>query len=193
MIRNLVILAVAVVAISSSILWAIDQGQESSQALNFELSDTNGVPVNHKMLWGKWSVVTFGFTHCPDVCPTHAAQIADSLYTLEFDERLSSIAEDRVQAIFISVDYLRDTSQVLDQYLKFFHPKYIGLIGDAQQLDRVSDTFKVAYSVDKQDDNSVEVWHSSLIYITNPYGRIAKRLPFGASSDLIVSELESLM
>ena len=99
---------------------------------------------------------------------------------------------DQVQAVFISVDYIRDTKDALDDYLKFFHPDYIGYLGDIKQLDQVTESFKVAYSVKKDENGHIDVLHSSQIYITDPYGRVAKQLPFGASAQMIVAEVQSL-
>jgi len=93
--------------------------------------DTHGAIATHKQLWGKWSIVTFGFTNCPDVCPTHAAQIGAALFELSKHSK-SQIGVEQAQAVFISVDYLRDKAEALDRYLKYFHPNYIGLRSPTQ-------------------------------------------------------------
>lgn len=190
--KHIALLIAVTVVMVSSVLFMVDRSENNERRIKFELSDTNGVLATHKDLWGKWSVVTFGFTHCPDVCPTHAAQIGAALYKLNEGEGLQK-SESEVQAVFISVDHLRDNAENLDQYLKFFHPKYIGYLGDSKQLDQVTKSFKVAYSVTEGEGERVDVLHSSLIYITNPYGRIAKQLPFGSSAELIALEVRNLM
>jgi len=192
MLKHIALLIVAGAAIVSSILFAIDRSQNNDRRIKFELNDTSGAVVTHKQLWGKWSVVTFGFTNCPDVCPTHAAQIGAALYELAGSSN-SQALDQKVQAVFISVDYLRDRADEVDRYLKYFHPEYIGYLGNSTQLDQVADSFKVAYSVTKDAGGDIDVLHSSLIYITDPYGRIAKQLPFGSSTELIVSEISRLM
>ncbi len=190
--KNIALLIGTILLLVSSTLFMAFKSESNERRIKFELSDTSGAVVTHKDLWGKWSVVIFGFTNCPDVCPTHAAQIGAALYALSDGETHQGSAS-QVQAVFISVDFLRDNAESLDRYLKFFHPDYIGYLGDSKQLDQVTKSFKVGYSVTPKEGDNVDVLHSSLIYITNPYGRVAKQLPFGSSSEYIVSELRALM
>jgi len=193
MLKHIAILIATIAFIVSSILFMRYLGNSNERRLSFELSDTSGHAVTHKNLWGKWSIITFGFTNCPDVCPTHAAQIGAALFQLnKASKQRGAVAPAQVQAIFISVDYLRDKAEPLRRYLAFFHPEYIGYLGDSKQLDQITQSFKVAYSVAKDEEGQVDVLHSSLIYITDPYGRIAKQLPFGASTQMIVKEIQSL-
>lgn len=192
MLKNISLLITVIVLIVSSILLMVDRSENNERRLKFELSDTNDAVVTHRNLWGKWSVITFGFTNCPDVCPTHAAQIGAALYQLGEGENRQDAAS-QVQAIFISVDHLRDNADNLDRYLKFFHPDYIGYLGDLAQLDQVTESFKAGYSLTHGAGDKVDILHSSLIYITNPYGRVAKQLPFGSSAELIASEVRGLM
>jgi len=197
--KHIALFGFVAVLVTSSILYMVNISESNGQRIDFELSDTNGDIATHKNLWGKWSVITFGFTNCPDVCPTHAARIGAAMYELTANTKASPTegrnTTGQFQAIFISVDHLRDSADDLGRYLKFFHPDYIGYLGNTEQLDRVTESFKVAYSVTQTqgDDAKVDVLHSSLIYITDPYGRVAKQLPFGASANLIVSEVRNLM
>jgi len=190
--KHLVLLVVSGALIVFSILFMMNQSNRNDRRIIFEMVDTKGSVVTHKNLWGRWSIVTFGFTNCPDVCPTHASQIGVAMHKLNVNsENTNSL--DQVQAVFISVDHLRDKAAHLDEYLRFFHPDYIGYLGTPKQLDQVTNSFKVAYSVTQNEDAKVDVLHSSLIYITDPYGRIAKQLPFGSSAELITSEIRRLM
>ncbi len=192
MLRHIALLICVAVLLVASILFTLDRVKSNEQRVSFELHDTTGTVVTHKDLWGKWSIITFGFTSCPDVCPTHASRIGAAMYPLS-DAVNSQASADYVQAVFISVDHLRDNAKRLDQYIKFFHPAYVGYLGNPLQLDQVTKSFKVAYSVTQGEGDTVDVLHSSQIYITNPYGRIVKRLPFGSSTDYIVSEVRELM
>lgn len=197
MTKHITLLIATAVLIVFSILYMVNQSANNEKRINFKLSDTNGGAATHKNLWGKWTVLTFGFTNCPDVCPTHAARIGAAMYELNVGTggavSGNEKGENQFQAVFISVDHLRDTAGNLDKYLKFFHPSYIGYLGDSTQLDQVTKSFKVAYSVTKGAGTEVNVLHSSLIYIIDPYGRIAKQLPFGSSTELIVSEVKKLI
>jgi len=133
----------------------------------------------------------FGFTSCPDICPAHAVQIAKSLRVIS---RTNTAVP--VQALFISVDYERDTPEALDRYLKYFHSGYIGYLGSERQLNLAVESFDGFYSVSKggnSDPQEVSVTHSSLIYITDPYGRIVKQLPFGVTGEQIATEVGALL
>jgi len=192
MLKHIALLISVTMALVFSILFTLERGKNNPQRINFELLDTTNGVATHKDLWGKWSVITFGFTSCPDVCPTHASRIGSAMYQLAGVANAKAPAE-RIQAVFISVDYLRDNAESLDKYIKYFHPDYVGYLGNPQQLDQVTKSFNVAYSVTKGEGDSVEVLHSSLIYIIDPYGRIAKTLPFGSSTNFIISEVKNLM
>jgi len=190
--KHIALLIGAASIIVMSIMFMVGHSKTSQQRLSFELNDTAGELGTHKNLWGKWSVITFGFTSCPDICPSHVSRIGSAMYQLT-GSKSHPKSTDQVQAVFISVDHLRDNANSLDQYIKFFHPDYVGYLGSARQLDRVTQSFKAAYSVTQGEGGEVDVLHSSLIYLVNPYGRVVKQLPFGSSADFIASEVRSLM
>jgi protein SCO1/2 len=113
---------------------------------------------------GKAVVVFFGFTHCPDVCPTTLADIAGALKTLGPDA-------DRVQVVFITVDPERDTPADLERYVKAFDPRFIALRGDPAATQRVAKDFKIYYEKRKQGD-TYSVDHSAQSYVIDPQGRL---------------------
>jgi protein SCO1 len=129
-----------------------------------ELADAAGRVRHLEDFRGKAVVVFFGFTHCPDVCPTTLADIAAAMKTLGADA-------DRVQALFITVDPERDTAADLDKYVKAFDPRFIALRGDAAATQRVAKDFKIYYEKRKQGD-TYTVDHSSQSYVIDPKGRL---------------------
>ena len=129
-----------------------------------ELADTGGRVRHLEDFRGKAVVVFFGFTHCPDVCPTTLADMAAGLKTLGPDA-------DRVQVVFITVDPERDTAADLDKYVKAFDPRFFALRGDAAATQRVAKDFKIYYEKRKQGD-TYTVDHSSQSYVIDPKGRL---------------------
>ena len=101
MLKNIALLIGTILLLVSSTLFMAFKSESNERRIKFELSDTSGAVVTHKDLWGKWSVVIFGFTNCPDVCPTHAAQIGSALYALS-DGEIHQGSASQVQAVFIS-------------------------------------------------------------------------------------------
>jgi len=195
--KNILLIIVIMLVTLGSVAFLILHHEDGEQRVIFNLQDTQGNSVTHENLWGKWSIVTFGFVSCPDICPTHAAEVAKSLNVIQSKASVDSISEMDIQAVFISVDYVRDTADILDRYLKYFHSEYIGYLGSRSQLDLAVESFKGFYSVTKApneaDLNVVDVVHSSLIYIIDPNGQIVKQLPFGVSGMEIADQMFELM
>lgn len=129
-----------------------------------ELVDHTGRPRRLQDWRGKAVVLFFGFTHCPDVCPTTLAETAGALKQLGPDAK-------RVQVLFVTVDPERDTQQALAQYVTAFDPSFIGLRGDEEATRRVAKEFKIYYEKRKQGDGYT-VDHSAQTYVIDPQGRL---------------------
>jgi protein SCO1/2 len=139
----------------------------------FRLTDQDGVAFGPERLTGKWSLLFFGYTHCPDICPT-------TLLTLNgFRKRLAEQGEglDDIQFLFVSVDPQRDSPQHLKDYLAYFGPAYRGATGDRAQIDALVRQFGAVYMFegDTQGDTYV-VNHSATLYVVDPEGRLYARL-----------------
>jgi len=143
----------------------------------FQLVDQTGRPVDQSVLDGKWSAVYFGYTYCPDVCPTTLTTLGGAI------DRMGPRAKD-FQVVFITVDPHRDTPAQLKNYLSSseFPRGTIGLTGTDAQVAKVAQAYKVyfqkagtgaAYSVD----------HSSAIYLMDPKGQFATVIPYGLTPD----------
>jgi protein SCO1/2 len=137
-------------------------GADYGKAL--ELTDHTGRPRKLEDWRGKVVVVFFGFTHCPDVCPTTLADASQVMKELGPDA-------ERVQVLFVTVDPERDTQEVLGKYVGAFDPRFLGLYGDAAATQRAAREFKVYYEKRKTGD-SYSVDHSGQSYVIDPQGRL---------------------
>ena len=129
-----------------------------------ELADTSGRVRHLDDFRGKAVVLFFGFTHCPDVCPTTLADLAGVMKAL-------GPQADRVQVLFVTVDPERDTPQALDQYVHAFDKRFIALRGDPAATERVAKEFKIYYEKRRQGD-TYTVDHSAQSYVIDPQGRL---------------------
>ena len=142
-----------------------------------ELPDTQGKVRRLADFRGKAVVLFFGFTHCPDVCPTTLADMAGVMKSLGPEAG-------RVQMVFITVDPERDTPQALDQYVHAFDPRFIALRGDPAATQRVAKDFKIFYEKRKEGD-TYTVDHSAQSYVFDPQGRLRLLVrPQGIAADL---------
>jgi cytochrome oxidase Cu insertion factor (SCO1/SenC/PrrC family) len=149
----------------------------------FALIDHTGKPRTDADFRGKLLLVYFGFTYCPDVCPTDLQNIGLALDQL-------GTAGEKVQPLFITVDPERDTPQHLAEYVLLFHPRLIGLSGDAMAIRAAADAYKVYYAKvpnERGDDYTVD--HSSFIYLMGADGKYLGFFPPGAPPDQIVQTL----
>ncbi|MAW86248.1 MAG: electron transporter [Phyllobacteriaceae bacterium] len=139
---------------------------EAAIRSEFSLIDHNGNRVTEADFLGRWQLVFFGFTHCPDVCPTTLAYMANVL------DRLGEEVE-RVAPIFITVDPSRDTPEVMAEYVQAFHPKLVGLTGSEAEVAAAAQSFRVYY--EKMEEETAPdgylMAHSGHIYLMTPEGR----------------------
>jgi protein SCO1 len=131
---------------------------------SLQLTDHTGRPRSLEDWRGKAVVLFFGFTHCPDVCPTTLADVSNALKQLGPDAQ-------RVQVLFVTVDPERDTPEVLAKYVTAFDPAFLGLYGDDAATRRVAKEFKVYYEK-RKTDGGYSVDHSAQSYVIDPQGRL---------------------
>ena len=137
-------------------------GAPYGQAL--ELTDHTGKPRRLEDFRGKAVVLFFGFTHCPDICPTTLADIAGAVKSLGADA-------ERVQVLMVSVDPERDTPESLAKYVTAFDPRFLGLRGELAATKKVASEFKIYFEKRKQGE-SYSVDHSAQSYVIDPQGRL---------------------
>ena len=148
----------------------------------FQLTDQNGKAVTDKNLKGKPTLIFFGYTHCPDVCPTSLFEISEVLRAMGRDA-------DKVNAIFISVDPERDTPAAMKDYLSSFDPHLEGLSGDPAEVAKVITSYRVYAKKVPAKDGDYTMDHTALIYLMDRDGRFVspfnlKRTPEEAAADL---------
>lgn len=148
----------------------------------FQLIDQNGRPFTDQSVKGKPFLVFFGFTHCPDVCPTALFEVSEIMRALGPDAA-------RTTALFISVDPERDTPQVLKDYLSSFDPNLHGLTGDPTSIAAVAKDYRVYYKKVPLDGGDYTMDHTALVYLMDKQGRFVapfniKRPPAEAVADL---------
>ena len=145
----------------------------------FALTDQAGHARTDRDFRGRLMLVYFGFTFCPDVCPTDLQAIGLALDRLGPDG-------DQVQPIFITVDPERDTASHLADYVPMFHPRLIGLTGSADAIRKVADAYKVSYARVPQDAGDYTVDHTAYIYLMDRVGNYLGFFPPGTSADRMV-------
>ena len=152
---------------------------------DFTLQSPDG-PVSLADQRGKVVLLYFGYTFCPDVCPTSLSALAQALSALTPDELA------RVRSFFISVDPERDTMDVLKAYAPFFHPDIVGISGSSEQVAQVARLYGARYMKQKPDENGLySVDHSSFIYVVAPDGKLAASLPHGTLPTQIVDMIRA--
>jgi protein SCO1/2 len=148
----------------------------------FQLTDQNGKAVTEASLKGKPTLIFFGYTHCPDICPTSLFEMSEVLRAMGKDA-------DRINAVFISVDPERDTPATMKDYLSSFDPHLEGLSGDPAETAKVITSYRVYAKKVPTKDGDYTMDHTALIYLMDRDGRFVspfnlKRTPEEAAADL---------
>ena len=191
--KIIILLSVVIALISSYILIFVElpnkplsgQGNSLSESVpiggEFVLTDQNGNKFSSEQIKGQLSLIYFGFTYCPDICPTTLTKLSNVITTLgkyNID----------ILPIFITIDPDRDTPALLKEYLNHFHPKFIGLTGSAADLKYVADLYKVFYTKSQTSDNinNYMIDHSSFVYLMDKQGKYMKHFYMNSSEQEIV-------
>jgi len=176
---------VAVVATIGLLFWLSGRAQQGADDRpliggSFELVDQNGRKFTEKDLRGKFSLIYFGYTFCPDVCPTELQTMTEAL------ERLGPLAK-KIRPVMISVDPERDTPEVLKEYLSNFYPGFVGLTGTPAQVKQAAEAFRVFYrkvkGVEGGAGDEYLMDHSSIVYLMDPEGRYLTHFAYGMPPD----------
>lgn len=131
---------------------------------DFDLVDHQGQVFNQERLQDVWSIVFFGFTHCPDICPTTLATLNDTYSKLKDRE------QERLQIVMISIDPERDTVEKLAQYVPYFNDEFIGVTGNKHLIRRLTAELNIAYNQVPLDSGDYTVDHSTQLVLINPKG-----------------------
>lgn len=186
-------------ALATSLLAACSESKDAAPAFagiditgadyatGFNLTDQNGQPRTLADFKGKVVLVFFGFTQCPDVCPTTLTEIAQVRQALGADG-------ERVQGIFISVDPERDTPAIMKEYMASFDPSFLALNVPLEQLPDVAKSFKIYYKkVEGKTPTSYTMDHSAGTYVYDPQGRIRLYHRYGSGVQGLIADVKQLL
>lgn len=157
----------------------------ASEPVNFHLTDPNGKIRKLSDFKGKVVVLFFGYTHCPEICPTTLADLAQVMRLLDKDAA-------KVQVLFVTLDPERDTPKLLAEYVPFFHPSFMGLYGDAQTTAQVAKTFGVNYEK-RIEKGSYTLDHSDGTYLIGTNGKPVLLSPYNQRAELLVQDIKLLL
>jgi protein SCO1 len=154
----------------------------------FALIAPDGTTVTEQTFRGKWLLVYFGYTFCPNTCPMTLNEIATAL------EKLGTDAT-KMQPLFITVDPQRDTREVLEQYTRSFDPRIVGLTGSPQQIDAVTQEHGAYAARDKTGPGPEDyvIDHSTYLYVMDPGGKFVRAFDADTSGDRIADALRELL
>jgi protein SCO1/2 len=152
----------------------------------FRLVDQHGNTVTDADLKGRWSLVYFGYTHCPDACPTALNDIAIALDEL-------GPKRDGVRPVFITVDPERDTPEVLKDYVASFDAPILALTGSPEEIARAAKAYRVYYAKHAEPGGDYSMDHSSVIYVMDPEGRFTASFTHQNAPEEIAERLKKLL
>ena len=154
---------------------------------DFRLSDHNGKSRTMADFRGKVVVMFFGYTHCPDVCPTTLAEMKQVMQILGNDAQ-------RLQVLFVTVDPARDTPELLSRYVPSFHPSFLGLYGDTAATEKVAKEFKIAYRIAAgKTADGYTVDHSAASLVFDTQGNLRLFINYGLAADKIAPDIKKLL
>jgi cytochrome oxidase Cu insertion factor (SCO1/SenC/PrrC family) len=158
----------------------------------FILVDTRGEPVNENVLIGRYTLIYFGFTYCPDICPLTLQALTEALDIL-------GPAGDNILPIFISLDPERDTPDVMADYVANFHPRFMGLTGTVEQTEEAARQYRVFAAksfIKDADGNDTEEYlvdHTGFTYLMTPAGRYADHFSKDTTAQQMAERLKQIM
>ena len=153
----------------------------------FRLQTGNGKVVTDADFRGRWMLVFFGYTRCPDACPTALQDIANALDMLDADARA------KVAVLFITIDPERDTPAAVQEYVTAFDAPITGLSGTPEQVATAAKAYRVYYAKHPKAGGEYDMDHSSIIYVMDTRGRFVANFTHETAPDVIAAKLRSLM
>ncbi len=159
---------------------------QTDEVKAFELINTEGMMVTPASFAGKWSLLFFGFTRCPDVCPTTLIDMGQLL------ERLGPHAEN-IQPVFISVDPEWDTQERMADYMKNFDPRIVGLTGTIEQVRQAAKNYSVFFRKVPLENDGYTIDHSAALYLLNPEGIYVRPYSWQDGSEDLAQKLSAVM
>lgn len=166
-----------------------ESGESSKIVARYLLMDANGRAVTHEDFPGYFQLIAFGYTFCPDICPTTLAEMSVII------EKLGEQSQ-RLQPLFVTVDPERDTSANLRTYTAFFHPRILGLTGSPALVRRAADNFKVRYEKAREPGAPLDQYavdHSAGMYLLGPNGSYIRKFAYATPPAEIAEHIGRIM
>ncbi|MBD8569829.1 MULTISPECIES: SCO family protein [Pseudomonas syringae group] len=160
---------------------------QSRSLPSLSMNDQNGAPVAVDELKGQWTLVFFGYTYCPDICPTTLAQLRD------IRTKLPQEAVDNMRVVLVSVDPNRDTPQQLKQYLGYFDPRYIGLTAPVADIQKLASALSIPFIPADTSKPGYTVDHSGNLALIGPDGRQRGFIRSPLNAQKLVAQLPVLL
>ena len=183
----ILLLALGLAACSKDVKWKLLNLTGVMPKLQFHLHDDQGQPVTADKYRGKIVMLYFGYTHCPDVCPTTMAKMGQALSSLGTDAK-------KVRVLFVSVDPARDKPKQLKNYTAAFSPEMDGLSGTQKQLRALTKRYRVTYGYGKPDkEGNYEVTHSSAVFVFDTKGNTRLMAQSDTTADAMAHDLRLLI
>ena len=151
----------------------------------FTLTDQTGKRVSDTDFRGRYMLIYFGYTFCPEICPTELQTMTEAI------DRLGPLGE-KVVPILISIDPERDTVKKLAEYVPLFHKRLVGLTGTPQEIAKVARAYRVYYAR-QGDDAAYEMDHSAIIYLMDTKGRYAAHFAYGAKPEVMAKKIRAII
>ena len=194
--RNFIIAFVAGAAIAVGLLFTLDLvGKKvvpvqatvlpaGNELPDFSLLNQDGDAIDRRIFEGQWDLVFFGFTHCPDVCPTTMAMLK------QVRERLASQGQEPLpRIVLVSVDPERDTPEAIGKYVDYFGEGNLGITGDLTEIRKLTGDLGIYFAKIETDNDNYSVDHSSVVLVINPQGRFRALFSAPLSVDNFVHDL----
>jgi protein SCO1 len=188
---GLVIFVAGLVVLAAAAAWMMPRAQQSVATASlvggpFRMVDQTGATVTDADMKGRPFLVFFGFTHCPDICPTTLFEMSQVFNTLGGDA-------EKISALFVTVDPERDTPDILQRYLSSFNPRIRGLTGDQAAVDQMVKSYRAYAKKAPLEDGSYTMDHTSIVYMMDGSGNFVRPLNMQRPTEEIAREVRTLL
>lgn len=189
---SLIFSAILAIVVLAGVAWytlapQMREGAAVAVGGPFNLIDQHGATVTEADFRGSYTLIYFGYTYCPDVCPTELQSMSQAVDAL-------GAAGDKVTPVFITVDPERDTVEQLAGYAEHFHPRLVALTGSAEQVAAAAKAYRVYYKkVTEEGSTDYLMDHSSIVYLMDPEGRFLTHFSFGTSAEQMAEKIKEFL
>ncbi len=188
-VKMLILALVTLAVIGASLAFAVWHHDDGDDRIQFKLIDQTGKFITQRDLSNQHLMVFFGFTSCPDICPTQMAKLSQVMTALDESGQGALI-----KPVFISVDPERDTPEKVAQYLTHFDARFVGLTGSRPAIKSATSSFKtVLADRPPSTDNNYQLTHASVVYIVDPLGRVVDYVSGSADAQTMVTQIRDII